>query len=310
MSLFFEWTGRVDNNSYGKRLHEVVENVNVDKLKEVTSRHFGIIGFESDEGVRRNKGRVGASKAPNKIRKFLTNIPYHFNENNVIDIGNVRCLGNNLEDAQDHLGKNVANLIKYQYTPIILGGGHETFYGHYLGVRNALSRDKKIGIINLDAHFDLRKQRVPSSGTMFHQVLESDKNAGYLCIGIQELGNTEQLFLTANELKVEYILETELSSLQEAFTKIDVFSEKYDVVIYTICTDVFNQTAAPGVSAPTPFGLDPKVVRAITKHVVNQKNFLSIDVSEVNPEYDIGDKTSRLISHLIAEILMYLNKRK
>lgn len=308
MSLFFEWSGRNDINAKGKRLHEVVQNVSNNNLQSVSERTFGIVGFESDEGVRRNKGRVGASKAPNEIRSLLANISYHSDNKNVIDIGNVTCVGHDLEGAQAQLGDKVASLIQHRYTPIILGGGHETFYGHYLGVRKALGADKKIGMINLDAHFDLRQDETSSSGTMFRQILESDSNANYLCLGIQELGNTEELFLTADQFNVEYVKAPDLLPLKRTFEIIDDFSNKQDVVIYTICTDVINQANAPGVSAPAPFGLDPKTVREITDHVVKQKAFLSFDVSEVNPKYDVDHKTARLISYILAETLTNLNK--
>lgn len=303
----FAWTGRIDPNSKGRRLHQVIRNVDSEELQPVEGSHFGIVGFECDEGVKRNKGRVGAAKAPNQIRKYLANIPYHPNKENVIDIGNVACTDEDLESAQENLGAEVARLLNNRYTPIILGGGHETFYGHYLGVRKALGPDKKIGMINLDAHFDLRNDPVPSSGTMFRQILEKDENARYLCIGLQELGNTEQLFLTAKQFDVEYILETDLLPLEHTFQKIDAFSEKHDYVIYTICSDVINQSAAPGVSAPSPFGIEPKVVRAITKHIIKQDNFISMDISEVNPLYDVDGQTARLASYVIAEALHLLN---
>lgn len=308
MYLYYQWTGRVDENAKGKRLHQVVQNIDVDDLKKRDQKNIGIVGFECDEGVKRNKGRVGASKAPNEIRRLLASLPYHFVDKDVIDIGNVQCIDNDLEEAQARLGQKVAKLVKNNYIPIILGGGHETFYGHYLGAREVLGDDKKIGMINLDAHFDLRNDDIPSSGTMFRQILENDKNTEYLCIGIQELGNTEQLFLTAKDLDAKYVLEKDIHPLRQTFAKIDAFANKQDYVIYTVCTDVINQAYAPGVSAPAPFGLDPKTVRAITEHVVKQENFLSFDVSEVNPNYDVADKTVRLISYLVAEIFMHINR--
>lgn len=304
----FQWSGRVDERAKGKRIHQVVEVKTIEELETSKTRAFGIVGFECEEGVRRNKGRLGAAKAPNVIRKQMGSIPYHANKENLVDIGNVVCAGDRLEEAQEELGNHVAALIKHNYTPIILGGGHETFYGHYLGVRKALGLNKKIGLINLDAHFDLRVDDVPSSGTMFRQILESDDNASYLCVGLQKLGNTEQLFETAEQYGVEYIYETEIAPLKETFSTISKFAAQHDAVIYTICTDVINQAFAPGVSAPAPFGLHPDTVRAITKHVVGQENFLSFDVSEVNPLLDVADKTSRLMGYVIAEVLTHLNK--
>src|SRR5699024_3211129 len=154
----------------------------------------------------------------------------------------------------------VADLLEKNYTPIILGGGHETFYGHYLGVRKQVGAGKKIGMINLDAHFDLRSDPVPSSGTMFRQILESDENAHYLCIGIQELGNTVELFDTAKKYDVQYAKETDIHPIENTYDVITAFAKEHDVIIYTICTDVINQAIAPGVSAPAPFGLDEGTV--------------------------------------------------
>src|SRR5690625_4730687 len=308
--MFYHSTGRVDKNINEKRFHQIVRNTNIDDIEKATDITFGIVGFEREEGVRRNQGRLGAAEGPNQIRKQLASVPYHANRENVIDVGNVACVGTELEQAQKRLGNHVGKLIQHHHIPIILGGGHETLYGHYLGVREALGKDKQIGIINLDAHFDLRKDDQSSSGTMFRQILEADENTDYLCLGIQKLGNTEQLFDTAKALNVKYILETDLEPLKETLDTIDVFAEEQDVIIYTICTDVINQAFAPGVSAPGPFGLHPGTVREITKHVVCLENFLSFDVSEVNPGYDVADKTSRLISYIIAEVLMQLNDKE
>lgn len=307
--MFYEWTGRVDEGSKGKRIHQVVKSTHIDEIDKVSDRAFGIIGFESDEGVRRNKGRQGAKEAPNQIRKMMGSIPYHSTKQNLIDVGNVACVDKNLEEAQQRLGENISSLIDNGYTPIILGGGHETFYGHYLGVRKAVGPNKKIGLVNLDAHLDMRVDKQPSSGTMFRQILESDEHVDYLCMGLQELGNTEQLFATANKHNVTYILESELDPLEETFTTINKFASKQDVIIYTICSDVISQAYAPGVSAPAPFGLHPNIVRAITEHVINQDNFLSFDISEVNPKLDIEEQTSRLASYIVAEVLTYLNTK-
>ncbi len=43
--------------------------------------------------------------------------------------------------------------------PIVLGGGHEIAFGHYCGIKDynaSIDRKDKLGIINFDAHFDLR----------------------------------------------------------------------------------------------------------------------------------------------------------
>ena len=55
--------------------------------------------------------------------------------------------------------------------PIVLGGGHETAYGHYLGYVRA---GRETAIVNLDAHLDVRPLRDGRghSGSPFRQALE------------------------------------------------------------------------------------------------------------------------------------------
>src|SRR5699024_1482369 len=133
--------------------------------------------------VKRNQGRQGAAEAPDKIRKELAKLPYRFNHKpSLIDVGTVACEEDRMEAAQAELGDHIYTLMQKQLTPIIVGGGHETLYGHYLGIRKQIGHDRTLGIINIDAHFDLRHDEQPSSGTMFRQILEQDQKAGYLCL--------------------------------------------------------------------------------------------------------------------------------
>lgn len=301
------WSGRVDSNTDNAsfRLHQVVKcQTEIKSLKKGAA--FYIIGFESDEGVRRNKGRIGAAKAPDKIRSFLSNLPSSIlRDQALIDTGNIACEGKKLEEAQTKLGAHIHTILAKGGTPIILGGGHETLYGHYSGVRKHLGAKAKLGIINIDAHFDMRDEEIPSSGTMFRQILESDKNAGYLCLGIQPFGNTKRLFLDADRLGCTYLLEEEVTENKnnEVYQAIDRFSKKHDAVILTLCTDSITANEAPGVSAPGPFGLSSKTVRELLKYIVSKKNTLSFDISEVNPLVDENEKTTRLAAYLIAEVL-------
>lgn len=307
------WSGRVDHetNPANFRFHQVVQLKNMDEWKEYNElqREFSLIGFASDEGVRRNKGRQGAAKAPDKIRSMLANLPYHMNNLGFIDIGNVNCINRDLEAAQVELGNYIAQLLKKHCAPVIVGGGHETLFGHYLGVREYIKEDAKLGIINIDAHFDLRDDDPPSSGTMFRQILEHDKQAGYLCIGIQPWGNTAALFQDAAQYGCTYILAENVTMDDKTYQVIDSFAKQYDYMMLTICMDVLASSSAPGVSAPSPFGLEPKTVRDLIRFITAKQNLLSFDISEVNPEFDENDKTVRLAAYLIAEVMQGISKQ-
>lgn len=299
------WSGRIDSevNPDSFRLHQTVTFKETDALTK-NENAFGIIGFESDEGVRRNNGRVGAALAPNKIKQLLSKLPDNRQKDTaIIDVGNVVCENGKLEEAQTELGDHITKILNSSSKPIIIGGGHETLYGHYLGVRKFIGPDASLGLINIDAHFDMRDSDRPSSGTMFKQILDQDKHAGYLCLGVQQFGNTKALFDVADNYGCTYIKEENLTGDHSTMQVIDQFATKYDYLLLTICTDSITSSAAPGVSAPSPFGLDPKLVRTLIRYIVPKQNLLSFDISEVNPLVDESDKTTTLAAHLLAEVM-------
>lgn len=276
-----------------------------------TEKEIAIIGFQCDEGVKRNKGRIGAGKAPDEIRKYLANLPYHLEEDsNIIDVGNVVCEDGNLEESQRELGLYVRELLYQSKFPIILGGGHETLFGHYLGARAFLGDEPSLGIINIDAHFDLRVEPFATSGTMFKQILDKDHQVGYLALGIQRFGNTKKLFETAEAYHCTYLYEEEVEKIEQTIQVIDRFSQTYDYMILTLCFDAIHLNAAPGVSAPSPFGLEPKTVRKLLRYIAKKENLLSFDLSEVNPQLDENGKTARLAAYLLAELMMSMSDYK
>ncbi len=303
------WKGRVDAEVSSVRFHQTVtcrqfEDLSLNKKNKA----FSFIGFACDEGVRRNQGRVGAALAPDVIRSYLAKLPDHDPEKQKIDLGNISCENGELERAQIELSKGVANVLENNYIPMIIGGGHETVYGHYLGVRDFIGQHQSIGLINIDAHFDLRSDDIPSSGTMFSQIFASDDEVGYLCLGIQPLGNTKALFDMADRVGCTYVLAEDVQQ-DDTFQIIDEFSRKHDVLLVTLCSDVIASSSAPGVSAPSPYGLDPHTVRTLLRYIINKKQTISFDVCEVNPRVDENDQTSRLVALFLADVVAQFSDR-
>ncbi|MEK4254680.1 formimidoylglutamase [Ureibacillus sp. FSL K6-2830] len=303
------WSGRTDyGDEKSKRFHEIVQlEKNIDPIPNVA-----IVGFQCDEGVRRNQGRIGAKEGPNAIRKALANIPWHGESACIADLGNISCEDAELEKAQKLLGEKIAEVRTNGSKVIVLGGGHETLYGHYLGIRQTIGRDKKLGIINIDAHFDLRSyEETTSSGTMFKQILDHDNHASYCVIGIQQYGNTLELFERAKEFRVTTILEQQIrENMNQALNEIDSFINQNEVILLTLCMDVINAAEAPGVSAPSPFGLNAVEVRKIIQHVLQSPKVASFDICEVNPTFDLNGQTAKLAAYFVNEVIMFMIKQR
>ena len=100
------------------------------------------------------------------------------------------------------------------YFTVGLGGGHEIAWGSYQGLyKSALNRSqRRIDIINLDAHFDLRKPTpLTSSGTPFvkYQACQQRQPFHYCCLGIAETANTAALFDFAEYSNTQFLLDYE-----------------------------------------------------------------------------------------------------
>ena len=82
----------------------------------------------------------------------------------VFDAGDVTVRDGALEAGQARAGVAVAALLDAGNLTVVLGGGHETAFASYLGVAGseAVRGGKRLGVLNLDAHFDLRDEPTPS----------------------------------------------------------------------------------------------------------------------------------------------------
>lgn len=283
------YSGRVDS-SRPERFHQIVEPYTNEANSDV------IIGFMSDEGIRRNKGRIGAKEAPEKIREKLSSLSYTAP---IFDAGSVEGT-EDLDASQQTLGEAVSKLLSHDNFPVILGGGHETAYGHYLGVRDAY-KDKRIAVLNIDAHFDLRNEE-KSSGTMFYEMLSEDDNIDYFVIGIQPFSNTKSLYENAEKFNVKYWTLEELRN-DSYLSAIKTALEDYDYVFMTLCMDSIQQSYAPGTSAPAPNGFTAEEIIKTVKYFASLENLSSFDISEVSPPLDIDDRTSSLAALIVITLL-------
>lgn len=314
------WQGRIDalDGEAGKRWHQAIQFLDLSKeIPTVQEQQvaFAFLGFCCDEGVRRNQGRTGAAAGPAALRKAMASFAYHLPPNVLlVDAGDVICSNEKLEEAQMQLGRKVALLLAHGYKPLVLGGGHEIAYGHYLGLQQAVA-DKDLGILNFDAHFDLRSyQHEPSSGTPFLQIADKMQQAGqafkYNCLGIQEYGNTQVLFNTAENLGVKYTLANEVNAnnLPALQQNLEAFLTTLDAVYITIDLDVFAAGYAPGVSAVNALGISPDVVVALLKTIMASGKLLSLDMAELNPSFDLDNRTAKLGAAILYQVVKEWSK--
>jgi len=303
------WTGRSSKNLL--YLHEKVTCLSINEVDNAKNKKtIALLGYACDIGIKRNQGRLGAVDGPKAIRKYLAKLPNHLaGDSTFIDAGTHYCIDDNLEALQDQLAESISLLLHQNILPIVIGGGHDIAYGHFKGIRKYLG-DKKIGIINFDAHFDLRLTTEKSnSGTPFYQISQDARKEqatfNYLCLGIRRDANDSSLFKTADALQVKY-LECEhfnMHYLEHVQLIIMQFIEDVDYIYTTIDLDGFSSAYAPGVSAPSPIGFTPTIVLESLKIILDSQKLISLDIAEMNPKYDIDGQTAKLAASLIHYVM-------
>ncbi|MDC6387494.1 formimidoylglutamase [Maribacter sp. PR1] len=298
-------------------LHEKISCTTPTSLDiETISRAFAILGYSCEEGVKRNQGRIGTAKGPDAIRQQLGRLPNHLkNDCKIYDVGSVYCTGGDLEKTQEHLTETLTEIMDKNHFPIVLGGGHDMAYGTYTGLKKHLNKTKSIGIINFDAHFDLRNNevednQVPSnSGTPFFQIAQDctidDSPFKYLCLGIRKDANDRTLFETAKNLGVQYIMRDtfRIQFHNEINAWINAFTNSVDHVYVTIDLDGFSSAYAPGVSAPSPMGFTPDVVLESLKTIMGSGKLKALDIAELNPDFDVDNQTAKLAASLVHYVI-------
>ncbi|OMH27590.1 formimidoylglutamase [Tersicoccus phoenicis] len=309
----FAWSGRTDGpGPEHRRWHQAVctaETGAGDGRGGVT-----LIGFASDEGVRRNHGRPGAVEGPDALRRALAPLAVH-TELPIVDTGTVTVDGPDLEGGQDRLGDRVAEAVDQHDLVVVLGGGHETAWGSYLGRRRSTrlggagQRGRRVGVLNLDAHFDLRTAAAPSSGTPFRQMADADRADGrdfrYTVLGISEPSNTRALFDAAAELDVRYLTDEQCTptNLTAVLAAVDALLADVDALHLSIDLDVLPAAVAPGVSAPAGYGVPLEVVHAVCRHVAASGKLALVDVVELAPRLDVDQRTARTGARLITTLV-------
>lgn len=296
-------TGRTDPDEgpLALRVHQLVKPFSGDNVE--LSRV--LIGFRSDEGVRRNQGRLGARDGPIAIRRSIANLGVD-SVRVVYDAGDIVCEDERLEEAQRSLGDVIADITSRGHRAVVVGGGHEVAFGTFLGVTQSLARMKipkrrKIAVVNIDAHFDIRGGARSTSGTPFAQILDFADvlglNVSYFVIGISKVSNTLALFERARLYKVCYLLDSEVQSVPKSF--LDEIVENFDYIYLSVDFDSLPGYLMPAVSAPASLGVPLGVVEETLATLIDCGKVLAIDFAEFSPCYDIGMVGERAAARLV-----------
>lgn len=293
------WQGRDDSAEAANalRLFQMVTR-SPTFSPEMYREKIALLGFACDEGVKRNQGRPGAAGAPDALRRALANLASHHGHDRLVDLGNIIAQAPDLEGAQQALRDAVRRCQQADMRTFVLGGGHETAFGHGAGLLDAFPH-ARVGIINLDAHLDLRRADHATSGTPFRQLAqlcdEQQREFHYACFGVSRAANTQALWDEAQQRGVTIVEDVDCDTAQAPLAQV---IDSVDKIYLTIDLDVLPAWEMPAVSAPAALGVPLATVMRLVDAVCRSGKLQAVDMVEFNPRFDDDGNAARVAARL------------
>ena len=250
----------------------------------------------------------GAKGAPSAVRAQLYKLGVAGLERlNLFDLGNTHVEGS-LEEIHERHQTLVRQVIRDGKRLIVLGGGNDVSYPDASGL--ALEHPDPAAF-NLDAHFDVRADSPRNSGTPYRQLLEEGyvRPERFFEVGYRPCANSSVYFEYLSTLGVGCFSRRQVQAQGLRPLIEDLLETPAQALFWGLDMDVVRAADAPGVSAPNPTGLDGQDFIELAELAGGDKRSHVFEVSEVNPEFDVDDRTSRLAAVIIWHFIYALQQR-
>lgn len=304
------------------RLGELIKRNTEHGLTEnsLKNQQIAILGYPDDQGISLSKGRIGAAKAPDTIRKYFYRLTQgvhgELKKVNILDVGNL-SIRSMVKESHEHAGQIIQKLRSNDIVPLVLGGGNDYAFADVMGVIQALSPKQKLGVINIDAHFDVRGLAFGiTSGTPYYRIMETfGKRIPKKCFvefGAQSYKNSKEhlQYVVKKGADVHFLDDLQKKGPEKTFqTMIKRLEKKCDAIVVSLDIDAVCQTDAPGVSAPSSNGLSAKQIEAICQISGRSNKVKLFSIYEVSPPLDRDDQTSRLAATCLWRFLSGFARR-
>ena len=287
------------------------------KVDSAEGLDFAIAGAPFDTA---SSFRSGSRFGPNAIR----NISAMMKPNNVImqvnimdglkggDIGDFNVTPGYIHPTYQAIEEGVANILKENSCPIVLGGDHSITLAE---LRAVAKKYGPVALVHFDSHSDLCDEvfgQKYNHGTPFRRALEENLiDASHsIQVGMRGSLYDPDEHKMAAELGMKLIpahkvremgLETLIKTILERVGDKPCF--------LTFDIDFVDPAYAPGTGTPEVGGFTSLEALDLVRKI-KDLNFVGFDLVEVLPAYDHGEITAYLAANIVFEYLSILAVKK
>ncbi len=228
----------------------------------------------------------------------------------VRDAGDMAVQGLMPADGFAVIRNAVSSLTAQHALTIVLGGNNAVTrpVAHSLGLPLG-----EIGLITLDAHFDMREiDQGPLNGNPVRCLLEDGLPGANICqIGLAPFANTRKMHEDALAAGIGiYDLDDVLTEGIEA--AIDDALERLshvDAILVDFDIDVIDRGQFPGAPGARPGGLPVRDFFRAARRLAEEERVRAVDLTEFDPFVDGGQLSALTAARWVAEILAGFSKR-
>ena len=282
-------------------------------------------------------GRRGVDMGPSALR--IAGLSEKLREigHIVIDDGDIPVKVPESQEIDDHklkylpeivrvatiLSHKVEDIMEQGEFPLVLGGDHSIAMGTVSGLSSyARKHKKRLGLIWIDAHADMNTIDTTPSGNIHGMPLSAilgegarelttiggdfkkvnPKNAAL--IGVRDVDIGEKEIVKKTGIAHYTMADIDKYGAHKIINKVlKDFKEKVDLLHVSFDIDSVDPTVAAGVGTPAPGGLSYRETHLIMETIADCGCMSSLEVTEVNPIFDIKNQSSEFAVQVVASAL-------
>ena len=283
-----------DDGFYTSHLGAKIEVYQTD-FPDLDDNEFDIalIGVLEDRNSINNKG---TAKAPDFFRRKL----YELNEGNyatrIVDLGNIKS-GHQVSDTYVALKLVVAELIRKNIVPVIIGGGQDLTYPQFMAYEEL---QQKVDLLVIDSHFDLDESLddtiETNSASYLNKIFSHQPN---FLFNFSNIGY-QTFFVDQESLKVMdklYFDVHRLGDFTNSVSTAEPIIRNANMISFDI--SAIRSSDAVGNGNASPNGFYGEDACQIARYAGMNDKLSSIGFYEYNPDHDPKGQTAMLLSQMI-----------
>ncbi len=299
-------------------------------------------------------GTVGASLGVDEIKKIASEIGSDFFKRyesfeikNISekekDSNNFVCAKNIKEtlEISEQIAERVKNILDEENFPLVISSDHSTSIGTIAGIKMA-HKDKRIGVIWIDAHSDLHSPYTTPTGNMHGMPVlaslgmdnsekkvreigenifnewEKLKNLGKICpkinyedlvyVGLRDYEEQEKFLIDKYNLPVIASQEITDLGIEKVVDKILSTLFACDYIYISFDVDSLDPSVSKGTGISVPDGLKEIDATEIIIGLMKSDKVCCFEITEIDPSLDNDKPMAKVAFNILERTVNHLNK--